>query len=575
MISVVGNALYQWDTGRYVTVTDIEADHIHFSNKGDSKAVVMELTDSKSQIPNYLFQTGRQLCVYVVKNGITIESCVFPVIPRERPEYYIYEEDQRNYVYELIESAEQATEAANKAAEEILAAKERGDFNGPQGPAGKDGKDGKDGEDGNPNAVLFTPQELTDEQKAQARANIGATSGVIVPLKDGNYNIRSINHRGYCTEAPENTIPAFIKSKENGFNFVECDVSFTADNVAVLLHDATIDRTSNGTGNIADLTYEQVLQYDFGSWMSAEYAGTKIPTLREFLMFCKATGLHPYIEIKENGNYTTEQIESIVDLVKETDMYSKVTYISFSSVFLSYVRDVDPTARLGYITYGANDAIVNEIKNLQTGRNDVFIDCVSVNVTDAVVSACVANGIPLEVWTVNEQSYVESMNLYISGVTSDNLHSGKILYDLAMSGNLFGEPSTITYNVTNKLQMGSIESTASANDYLMPNTNRASYRRFDIPVTPGDVISVNVTESGYRFGVRSMNTTCYNSIMAKENFTDANMADSYWKTTSYTIPETVNGEPPVYMWFTISKPDNSSFDLSALGEVIVTRVRAV
>lgn len=145
MISVVGSALYQWDTGRRVTVTDIEADHVHFSNKGDSKAVVMDITDSQSKIPDYLFQTGRQLCVYVVKNGITIESCVFPVIPRERPENYIYEEDQRNYVYELIESAEQATEAAKNAAEEILAAKERGDFNGPQGPAGKDGEDGEDG----------------------------------------------------------------------------------------------------------------------------------------------------------------------------------------------------------------------------------------------------------------------------------------------------------------------------------------------------------------------------------------------------------------------------------------------
>ena len=116
MISIVGNALYQWDTGRFVTV-DVDADHVHFANKGDSKAVVMKLADSQSEIPNYLLQTGKQLCVYAVNNGVTVETIVFPVISRERPVDYVYDEDQRNFIYELIESAEAATEAANQAAE--------------------------------------------------------------------------------------------------------------------------------------------------------------------------------------------------------------------------------------------------------------------------------------------------------------------------------------------------------------------------------------------------------------------------------------------------------------------------
>ena len=116
MIRIVDTALYQWDTGRYVT-TDIEADHIHFSNKGDSKAVIMELADSKAKIPDYLLQTGKQLCVYVVRNGITVESNVFSVNQRERPESYVYDEDQRNFIYALIASAETATMDAIKAAE--------------------------------------------------------------------------------------------------------------------------------------------------------------------------------------------------------------------------------------------------------------------------------------------------------------------------------------------------------------------------------------------------------------------------------------------------------------------------
>lgn len=116
MVRISGDALYQWDTGRYVTVTDITADHVHFSNKGDSKAVIMEIADSQSKIPDYLLQTGKQLCVYVVSNGVTVESKIFSVTYRERPEKYVYEEDQRNFIYELIASAENATEAANQAA---------------------------------------------------------------------------------------------------------------------------------------------------------------------------------------------------------------------------------------------------------------------------------------------------------------------------------------------------------------------------------------------------------------------------------------------------------------------------
>ena len=117
MIRVIGTALYQWDTGRSVSITDIEADKVHFANKGDSKAVIMDISNSQAKIPDYLLQTGKQLCVYVVKNGSTVETKTFSVSLRERPENYVYEDDQRNYIYELIQSAEVATEAATLATE--------------------------------------------------------------------------------------------------------------------------------------------------------------------------------------------------------------------------------------------------------------------------------------------------------------------------------------------------------------------------------------------------------------------------------------------------------------------------
>lgn len=115
MIGIIGTPLNQWDVGRSVTVAGITADHVHFANKGDSKAVIMELVDGQAKVPDYLLQSGKQICAYVVAGGVTVESKSFYVIQRERPENYVYKDDQRNYIYELIQSAEDATEAANQA----------------------------------------------------------------------------------------------------------------------------------------------------------------------------------------------------------------------------------------------------------------------------------------------------------------------------------------------------------------------------------------------------------------------------------------------------------------------------
>lgn len=117
MIEINGSALTQWDVGRSVKITGIEVEYAHFANKGDSKAVVVGFVDIDAKIPDFLLQTGKELCVYAVKDGITVESKTFYVKKRERPENYVYEEDQRNYIYELITEAENAVDSANQAAD--------------------------------------------------------------------------------------------------------------------------------------------------------------------------------------------------------------------------------------------------------------------------------------------------------------------------------------------------------------------------------------------------------------------------------------------------------------------------
>lgn len=246
-------------------------------------------------------------------------------------------------------------------------------------------------------------------------------------------NVKAINHRGHSIDTPENTIPAYIRSKEVGFTYVEADVAFTSDNVAVLLHDSTIDRTSNGSGSIKNLTYEKVLQYDFGSWFSSEFEGIKIPTFKEFIVLCKRLGLHPYIELKSSDTYTQSQISQIVKEVEDCGMKGKVTYISFNNTFLGYVKNADDTARLGYLVTTISSTYINHAVALRSGKNEVFIDAKLANLNESRINSVITNDFPLEVWTVNTEQEILNMSSYVSGVTSDNLVAGKVLYEAALT----------------------------------------------------------------------------------------------------------------------------------------------
>jgi len=248
---------------------------------------------------------------------------------------------------------------------------------------------------------------------------------------DYDMYVKAVNHRGYSAEAPENTLEAYRLSRKMGYTYVEADVSFTSDGVAVLLHDSTVDRTSDGSGNIGEMTFEEVRALDFGSWMSADYAGVKIPSFEEFILLCRNIGLKPYIELKSNGEYTAEQIRGLADRVRACGMEEKATWISFNSDFLALLKDYSPKARIGYLATPSTTA-VTVANSLKTGQNEVFFDTSYANITPEAVALCVENGIPLEVWTVNDAETLISLDPYVSGVTSDTLIAGKVLYDANM-----------------------------------------------------------------------------------------------------------------------------------------------
>ena len=283
--------------------------------------------------------------------------------------------------------------------------------------------------------------------EACERCDYTTFSGAYGPF--GHYfdrEIKSIAHRGYSSTAPENTLPAYILAKEKGFAYAECDVAFTKDGVAVLLHDATIDRTSNGSGNIADLTYEELLQYDFGSWKSSKYAGTKIPTFEEFIALCKENGLHPYIEIKNDATYTQDQVSTLVEIVEKYGLEDNCTWISFNITYLEYVMNVDDTARLGYVSSkNITQSLINPVLALRTGKNEVFLDISYNMLNETNVMLAIANGIALETWTVDNTNDIKNRPKYVSGYTSNKLVAEDYLVKTAVTAPTCGAQGYTTY----------------------------------------------------------------------------------------------------------------------------------
>lgn len=104
---------------------------------------------------------------------------------------------------------------------------------------------------------------------------------------DSVHQIKVVAHRGAKKFAPENTLAAFKKAYEMGADYCEMDVRMTKDSVLIIMHDSKVDRTTNGSGKVSEMTLEEIKALDAGSWFGPAYVGEKVPTLREVLQQMK------------------------------------------------------------------------------------------------------------------------------------------------------------------------------------------------------------------------------------------------------------------------------------------------
>ncbi|AJC19660.1 glycerophosphodiester phosphodiesterase [Pandoraea pulmonicola] len=127
---------------------------------------------------------------------------------------------------------------------------------------------------------------------------------------------RIVSHRGGGKLAPENTLAAFEMGASLGLHMVEFDAKLSADNVVFLLHDDTVDRTSDGHGAAAQMTYAEIEKLDAGSWFDARFAGQKMPTLAQVAERCEALGLAANVEIKPCPGREAETGKRVAEAVR-------------------------------------------------------------------------------------------------------------------------------------------------------------------------------------------------------------------------------------------------------------------
>lgn len=232
-------------------------------------------------------------------------------------------------------------------------------------------------------------------------------------------NIKAIAHRGYNLEAPENTLPAYTLAKRKGFKYVECDIQYTLDKVPILLHNATIDNTSNGTGLVAEKTFEELRKLDFGLYKGEQYRGTKIPTFEEFLIHCKKLDLHPYLDVKIGG---TPEVTELMSIVKRLGMQRNVTWVS-SLQKIAIVLRLDPKARVGWGTKNITDEGIAGLTALATNDNYVFADLEYTTITKDIAKKILDGGAFLECYTVDDESAIDNLvALGITGMTTNHIN---------------------------------------------------------------------------------------------------------------------------------------------------------
>ena len=245
------------------------------------------------------------------------------------------------------------------------------------------------------------------------------------------YSGRTLNiaHRGASGHAPQNTLAAFLLAAEMGADGIELDVHLSADGEAVVIHDDTVDATTDGHGRVREMTLAELKALDAGNWFDPRFAGERIPTLQEVFDAAGHRLRLINVEIKveaeilrrfapQNDN-SDALIREVVRLIEDHDMLQRVIVSSFSPASLRRVRRLNRHIPLGLLYAPAETALFPTLMRLLGTPYDALHPHFQM-VHARLLQAAHRRGRPVNVWTVNDVAEMRRMcELGVDGIITN------------------------------------------------------------------------------------------------------------------------------------------------------------
>lgn len=208
-----------------------------------------------------------------------------------------------------------------------------------------------------------------------------------------------VAHRGSSHVAPQNTLVALEAAWRAGADSIEIDIQLSADGVAVVIHDDTVDATTDGSGAVSDLDLAELRRLDAGSWFSPVYAGQRVPTFAEVIAFLGVRhGIDLLLELK--GDWDAAGARGVVEAIAAAGLDDRVVAQSFSPATVAVLAEVAPGLRRGLLIVEAGEGLLDLCAELGVMACNPHGELLRAR--PELLTALQGAGLGVSVWTANE-----------------------------------------------------------------------------------------------------------------------------------------------------------------------------
>ena len=215
-------------------------------------------------------------------------------------------------------------------------------------------------------------------------------------------------HRGAMGYYPENTMISFKEAVKQGANGIELDVHLSKDGYLMVCHDERVDRTTNGTGFIKDMTCKELRKLDAGMWFNEKFKGQKLPILREVFDYLINRKVILNIELKAGSSFYDGIEEKLIKLIENYRFTNKVIISSFDHRALVKVKQINPKIKTGILYLSA---LYEPIKYLKIVGADA-LHPYFITIDKNLITETSKNNIPINTYTVNDMNIVKKLASY-------------------------------------------------------------------------------------------------------------------------------------------------------------------